>query len=808
MRRSPGAVLRRRALGAAVVVAAALALTPSAPGPASAAVPPSSPLTVEGTGAFADLAVTVSQTRDLVNQSVEISWNGAAPTSPNGFFVNYLQVMQCWGDAATGPTREQCQFGGRAGVETRGTSGTTSRNVNNGRSLVDPAETIRPPAGNPGGPAPVPFASVTGVTAPSAPNELYDASTTNEIVYGLTRADGTGAESFEVQTAVEAPGLGCGAVSAATPEGRGCWLVVVPRDDREVDGSVRGTNGVSGLQSSPLSQSNWDRRLVFPLGFVKIEDPCASGVQQQVLGQEQLVEAVTRWQPVLCDDTSSYSYTQLADPLVRQSVLGPQPGLGVTSRPVPAADVPSDRRLVYAPLAVSGIAVAVLLERAPLPGAPAAVQARAGSRVRDLRLTPRLLAKLLTQSYTDAVPNGDPSVEGNPRFLHRDPEFLALNPEFEDLTYGSLSDVLVPLGQSDAAALVWDYVLGDPEARAWLDGAPDADGMVVNPAYEGLTGPLQDFPKAATHCAQPDTAEQLCALDRRPYAPDFHESARNAGRGDNLARQVYSPDANPPGYRASPPPPNGVRGILAITDTASAARYGLQTAALRNAAGAFVAPTTSSMLAARAAAQGPVPQVDPRGTTRDAYPLTSVSYAVTAPALLTPQSGASYARLVRYAGSARAQDPGVAPGSLPDGYAPLPAADRTAALAAADRIEREAGVALATAAPEGVATGGEPASSDAGSGGVGGSAMGSATAGSGDLPAGTDAGAVPLVADAPAASTTQVALTSPGDGPGVPGGAARWALLVAAVTAALASCVRPLLAVLSAPRPAAASSGG
>ena len=80
------------------------------PTPASADTAPSgSAATVSGTGEFANLKVTVSQTKNLINQTVQVSWTGAPP--PNGSTTNFLQIMQCWGDDPAGPDRTQCQFG-------------------------------------------------------------------------------------------------------------------------------------------------------------------------------------------------------------------------------------------------------------------------------------------------------------------------------------------------------------------------------------------------------------------------------------------------------------------------------------------------------------------------------------------------------------------------------------------------------------------------------------------------------------------------------------------------------------------------
>src|SRR5262249_19103166 len=126
-RAAPVAQPRTRvAAVAGLVVVAGLAVASPAAGVTSAAarlpaaVTPAatgSPVTVLGTGEFADLKVTVDQTQGLINQVVTITWTGGQPTVPTGsrFGIEYLQIMQCWGDDDSAPVREQCQFGGLLG---------------------------------------------------------------------------------------------------------------------------------------------------------------------------------------------------------------------------------------------------------------------------------------------------------------------------------------------------------------------------------------------------------------------------------------------------------------------------------------------------------------------------------------------------------------------------------------------------------------------------------------------------------------------------------------------------------------------
>ncbi|MGH3777785.1 MAG: hypothetical protein ACRDRR_18985 [Pseudonocardiaceae bacterium] len=318
-----------RALLAMVLGATMIGILVSSP-PASAApgdeALTDSAVTVSGRDEFAGLKVTVSQTKNLINQTVTVSWTGGLPTLPlGGFSTNYLQIMQCWGDEPQGPDRTQCQFGG--GVAPNLQTGAWTRVRQLTYPFVDPQETLELPAGSPAGSnAFVPFWPVGGDKPASAVtsgrNDFFNAQLTNEIPLARTRGDGTGLEHFEVQTVRQAAGLGCGApVTTDGATGRKCWLVVVPRGSTEVDGSPRsGTPGAgSVLESSPLSTSNWDNRIVFPLEFLPVGQACPLGApERRVVGHELAVEAVGRWQPALCAGGGAlYSYTQLPDGVTR-----------------------------------------------------------------------------------------------------------------------------------------------------------------------------------------------------------------------------------------------------------------------------------------------------------------------------------------------------------------------------------------------------------------------------------------------------------------------------------------------------------
>ncbi|GGJ12697.1 hypothetical protein [Streptomyces brasiliensis] len=807
----------------------------SAPGPAQAATDDSA-ATVSGQGPYADLKVTVSQTKNLVDQVVKISWKGGTPTvSDTTYAADYLQIMQCWGDAGSGPDPDQCQFGGSsalgagAGSQAAGAY-TNTRQLTYGDpkdpdSLKDPAQQL-PPASD-SGISYVPFRSVSDVVSSTGNwNDFYDVSTTNEIPYARTGPDGTGEVYFEAQTGVEAPGLGCGEVpkgASGAAAGRKCWLVVVPRGESEVDGTSYTAQASGMLQSSPLSASNWQHRLVVPLSFEPIGNFCPIGADERsTLGNELVTEAIQRWEPALCQSgkRTIYSFASSTDHTARIKLRSDEPGMVFLGRPATGEDLTPGMRPVYAPVSLSGLTIGFFIESQSGFSAPDAVRARDGARLTSLNLTPRLLAKLLTESYQDGNSRFAKSTEGNPFNLGRDPEFLKYNPDYADLDFGgALGDVLVPEALSDSTWQLWNWVNSDPAAREFLSGTPDNQGsygdrgftgMTVNPNYKDIALPREEFPKSDPFCQQfadhPDSP--LCIQDKHPYANDLHNAARSAARGDTLARSTWDATTTPPGYKKNPPQAAGKRAILALTDTATAARYGLVTARLQNAAGRFVAPSTAGMLAAQAAMKpsgvAGVDEPDPTTKSATAYPLTLFTYAATVPENLTRAEGQEYAALLRYA-AGNGQRPGVTAGTLPEGYAPLPASARAETRAAADAIAARAGkpgpgdgdttggtgtgagsdttggsaVGGAGSGDGGAGTPGDPAGTGAGSGGTG--AKGASTLSTSANPSGSPSTA-PAAADQALPDTPDWAL-----------GAVRYALLIALVTGLAAAVCGPVL---------------
>lgn len=823
--RQPAATPRRTArllfgalcLALLPVVTAVTAVTPSAQ-PAKAATGSGSAATVSGAGDFAALKVTVGQTRNLVDQVVKVSWTGGDPTvSDTAYAANYLQIMQCWGDSPAGPAPDQCQFGGSsalgagAGNQAAGAY-TNSRQLNYGSNLQDAEKQPLPPP-SPSGISYTPFRSITGDhVSPGNWNEFFDVNSTNEVPYARTNARGTGEVYFETQTGVEAPGLGCGAGikdARGTVTGRGCWLVIVPRGTVEINGASYLDQSSGQLQSSPLSPANWKHRLVVPLGFEPIGSYCPIGADERgTLGSEMAAEAITRWQPALCrtGGKAIYGYAQVPDETARVKLLSGTPGLVFVNRPA-ALSPDSTRKPVYAPVTLSGITIGFFIESQASFRAPGGVKALNGTRLSSLRLTPRLVAKLLTESYRDGISRFADSVAKNPDNLGRDPEFIHYNPGYADLDFGGkLGDALEAQPLSDATRQLWDWIGQDPAAQEFLQGVADNagrlgdrsySGMTVNPHYRRMALPVDTFPKSDPFCQQFDDhpALPLCIQDKHPYASDMHASARAAGRGDTLARTSWDATAQPPAYKKDPPQPAGLRAVLAVTDTATAARYGLGEAELLNAAGHFTAPGSANLIAAaqaRKAAPNGLSAPDPSTKVPGAYPLTVLTYAATVPADLTAAEGRDYSTLLTYA-AGTGQTPGVASGTLPQGYAPLPESLRAQTRKAANLVATQAG-----RSPQNPATGGADAGTAAGtSGGTttggttggGGASGGTQGTGSHATPAPSGAPTTPPGSTgAPAASETAATPT-----PSWAVGAVRYVLLISLVVGAVAAFSGPLL---------------
>ncbi|MFP3461108.1 hypothetical protein R5O87_09685 [Arthrobacter globiformis] len=714
------------------------------------------------------LAVTVSQTRNLQNQAVTVSFSGAkAVAGSNGKTSTYLQVFQCWGapgpdgkpdpDAAS-PDPATCQFGAT------GSDGDISNPAHQRALLNDPlvrggdweAADRKSPSMN----LPAPFLAIDGQTTRITDgfnlseyrNPYFSRTSTNEqsnfisADTGSDKVAAAGSRTFEIQTGAEASGLGCGFRPDA-PSVSKCWLVAVPRT--EVIDSI--------LNAGPLTPSLWATRVQVPLYFQDVAAVCPSDQAATLsFGSESLASAMKSWIPGICDRQHfTLGFSPMSDLQARSQLAGGR-SLAFTTRPLAGR-----KDMIYAPAAVSGVVVAMTIDNVCTRRFTAysaadcgyaneaefeADKARNGSLVRNLRLNARLVAKLLTQSYAlhtapASAADAPFAKPGNTRYgrpmtysLQQDPEFLKLNPTGLG-SAGNLAPPVVEGLRSDAASAVWDWLLHNQSARAFLQGCPDPDGMVINPFYSMRTYdscedraaeldaaakqkiaetktpasftyaapayPSDSAPypqaywaeKPAVMLADGKTVDQpaLTVGDQFARVPDMATAAQNTVRAQPASVTDWCADCSPPAFKSVPRQGFGSRSVISITDAASAARFQLPTAQLCSSDGtACVAANNASLQAAAGAFEptGTAGVVGPDSTpdyASGAYPLTVPVYGVVNSAAVTAADARTYARLFDYIGTA-GQEQGFRSGTLPPGYAPLTAALKAQTAAAAGTL--------------------------------------------------------------------------------------------------------------------------
>lgn len=444
---------------------------------------------------FKDLTVTVDRTSDLIDGALTVSYSGMLPTG--NVRNNYLSMMQCWGpDPAAADFAETCQWGGwqNSSIGASGAAAIEKQLV--GLGLTGTSVLFRNGE---------PFrAAYGGGFDDSTSHEdrlaFFGAETTNEVPLATARDDGTGSVVFQAQSGLAAPQLGCG-----TPlddgQPRRCWLVVVPRSAH------------SRITASPVdltyADGLWANRIVVPLDFRLTTGACAAGAAEVGLtGTQLLTTAMSSWQPALCTGAKPavYNLSTVADSLARSQLLSGQAGLVAVPRPVVGADLAdeSDQEalaaadIVYAPLAVAAPVVAFNFQTP-------------GGTVQQADITPRLMAKLLTQSFPHQVAGvGAEALSGDWTYEHlhwapgsdaprgslvadafwQDPDVIAAfhldDPSSPASKYERnvlpLLQVTGPAG-ADAIRQLWAWVQADGQARAFLEGQPDERGMTVNPYY-------------------------------------------------------------------------------------------------------------------------------------------------------------------------------------------------------------------------------------------------------------------------------------------------------------------------------------
>ena len=572
---------------------------------------------------------------------------------------------------------------------------------------------------------------------PEATNGETAALPSNE-TYGVTGLDGTGSAEFDMFDATQNATLGCSASVAcslvAVPiMGISCDADVVPAPSAADLAQCEATGAVapgSAADGSPpdfpydltvsgslwWSPSNWRNRITVPLTFAPTPDSCpvvSSNNTVDVYGSELLLQATSQWEPYFClgDDSQTFTFNHVSEsePEARNEVATGAAEAAFTSDAQPLG---YGKPVVNAPVAVTGFTIAFSIDGSN------------GDPITTLKLTPLLLAKLLTNSYPVLVQNeANPALDGNPLNITDDPEFEALNPGVPQLGTGyfAASELTSLSESSDVMEALTTYINDDPTARAWLNGTSSGEPsvcnsagayqagatdacppMVVNPAYKGISLPVNQWPLLSTWASTGYDASsevQFC-LQASPEPFDSLLSAPLETLEDiSEAMQFHDANSTTTCTPDAPGVPNSLSGAgaqstgdyfqLGITPLADDARYDLQTAELQTTPGTFVAPSNASLEATTDLLQPdpttgtwPIPydqfETAPGAA---AYPGALVVYAAIPTEGLPAADATDYADLLTFA-AGPGQTPGGGVGQLPPGYLPLTAADGLAGLAA------------------------------------------------------------------------------------------------------------------------------
>lgn len=548
-----------------------------------------------------------------------------------------------------------------------------------------------------------PFASATGTVhaacnaATMPPEAAVGAAFPPAEVAAFTDLEGNGSVNYEVRSATENESLGC---STSTP----CSIVAIPIMGLscDIDPGCQATGrfrpGASNFASegvdaavSPVywwSESNWRNRISVPLSFGLPPDACTvldSRAPTAFYGSELMNQASLQWAPAYCLSKKRFKF--------QHNRLGDEPAFSLVEKGgAPAAFVSGGREaettesIGYAPTAVTGFAVAYSVDEPDNQGERG-----------TLNLTPRLLAKLLTQSYAGSTRGQQhPGLEKNPLSINQDPEFQALNPGLDTIAREAAASVLSLSESSDVIKSMTSYIADDPDAKAFVSGKADPWGMVVNPTYKSIKLPVSEFPLLDTFLP---TSGQVC--QQQNTTPYFTQLAAPVNSITKIAQAVLDGWPNTQtrcdgaGTESEPFKVGridrqgvGSRFMLGIVSLGDAQRYGLRTASLQTGAASakrFVAPTSASLASAIKLAKPKnvrsaftLSQKDLRKVPA-AYPGTMIVYTVAKLDGLEKADATKVASFIRISTS-EGQVVGSGNGKLPGGFLPIAKTGATSAL--------------------------------------------------------------------------------------------------------------------------------
>ena len=584
--------------------------------------------------------VTVSQTANLVNEMVHVSWTGFTPSSQvlyDQTATDYpVMVAEC--NTTRPKFWSQCYGANNGGVQ--------------------------------------------GAFGPFGPMNT---------AYATTSPNGTGELDIQILTSVENQFLGCGVAHK-------CSLVIVPAQggntllsppqcrDHSID--TGGTDLGQFAFSNQTGSCSWGDRIVVPVAFAPAPANCpVKNPAFAAIGSPMLLRAMNQWRAGLCAGSRPLAITfnaALTEPEAIQDLPSGLGDIALTTRPA-ATKIVSSKTYTYAPIAISAVAIAYWVDN-PVTGKP----------VRSLKLDPRLVLKLVTQSYNfenEGCGRGKPpigigcdgAVDGNPFSLFDDPEFRRLDPGVLAPT-GTGAAFQVPTVESGHSDMTWEltrWIAADKAANGFLHGQFDPWGMHMNTDYLGVRYPLDSF-----------TGQDSYPVIAHKYSPVFPLSlvasyqAQNWDPGTDWQKDQYG------NFPRDPIEIPGERALFAIMDEGDAAAFRFPVAKILNHAGKYVAPSDKSMAAALPAmttAKGNITQqVDYAKLAKGAYPLTMVIYALVPTSGEKPAKAAAIARFLDYVATT-GQHPGLQPGDLAPGYLPLTAKMRAETTRVAAEVRAQSG---------------------------------------------------------------------------------------------------------------------
>ena len=440
------------------------------------------------------------------------------------------------------------------------------------------------------------------------------------------------------------------------------------------------------------------------MSFRPVGSNCSIGANEtRTTGNEMVVTAFGSWQSEMCAKKTVFGFSMIGDSESRRTIVSETvgaPRLAFIDNPLSTTEA-TGSTIVYAPAVKSALTIAFNINYFMKNGYDLAY--KDGQPVTELVLNARLVAKLLTQSYQDDVPGGESVsyLSTNPANLRHDPEFLELNPEFEQFVdLAAPAGLMVPLGNEDVFAQLWKWIKSDADAKAFLNGDEDDYGMVVNKYYEDLDinndATINSFPKADMSTFQqydyvPEPG--FGTFELRPYVTDLHDGGVRAFRGDSGTKTFWDRERQPlPAFVSTGAQQIVRRFMLTVTDLVTAERLGLSTAKLVNANDVAVEATTESINSAISefVASGVAGVKVPTATLKkdESYPLATLTYAAVDVCRATLVELAQYQSLLTLI-SGKGQTIGNNPGEIPAGYVPLDKSQVAQAKKAIEAIAKE-----------------------------------------------------------------------------------------------------------------------